>query len=47
MVKVSISISLTEELFNKLETERKLVNRSRFVEFILSNYFDRRGENAR
>jgi len=35
MTKTTISISLTKELIERIESERRLVSRSAYVEFLL------------
>ena len=40
MSKVIISLCIDQETFENLEKARNLVNRSRFVEFILNNFFE-------
>ena len=35
MTKITVSLSLSEEILNKIDLERKLVSRSAYVEFLL------------
>jgi len=40
MTKATISLSLTEELIERIDSDRKLVSRSAYVEFLLKKLFE-------
>lgn len=39
MTKTTVSISLTKELIERIDSERKLVSRSAYIEFLLRKLF--------
>lgn len=40
MTKTTISISLTKELIERIDSERKLVSRSAYIEFLLKKLLE-------
>lgn len=46
MVRITTSISIDKELIQKIDLERGLVNRSRFIEFLLNDLLKKELENA-
>ena len=47
MGKIIFSISLSKELFNKLENQRGLISRSTYVEFLLTKLIKEQEDGAR
>ena len=45
MTKITVSLSLSEEVLNKIDLERKLVSRSAYVEFLLKKILEGKEEN--
>jgi len=45
MTKITISLSLTEDVLDKIDLERKLVSRSAYVEFLLKKILGEKEEN--
>ena len=45
MTKITISLSLSEEVLNKIDLDRKLVSRSAYVGFILKEFFEKLSED--
>ncbi|MBU0666074.1 MAG: hypothetical protein KKC26_01805 [Nanoarchaeota archaeon] len=46
MTKTTISLSLSEEIIEKIEAERKLVSRSAYVEFLLKKLLENKEEKG-
>ena len=44
MTKTTISLSLSEEIIEKIEAERKLESRSAYVEFLLKKLLENKEE---
>jgi len=45
MTKITVSLSLSEGILNKIDLERKLVSRSAYVEFLLKKILEEKKEN--
>jgi metal-responsive CopG/Arc/MetJ family transcriptional regulator len=45
MTKITVSLSLSEEILSKIDLERKLVARSAYVEFLLKKFLEERKED--
>jgi len=46
MVRITTSISIDKELFQKIDIERGLANRSKFIEFLLNKLLKEETKNA-
>jgi len=44
MTKTTVSLSLTEEILNRIDLERKLISRSAYVEFLLKKLLENKEE---